>query len=186
MKLSVLITIFLSLFLFSAFAQNPFTVKGEVTDTALHIKMVNASILVLNAKDSILRKFTRTGADGAFSIGNLKKGKYILLIDYPGYADYVDRFTLDSTHTNIDFGNLSLILKSRLLADVIVKINFISPATMSQNLRLMSINLNQGTGFIGNVLTFFRVIKYDVLYNNSNIFAKLLFDKYFTVFLNVI
>ena len=126
MKLKLLLTIFLTLYLFSAFAQNTYSVKAEVADTALHIKMINASILVLNAKDSILKKFARTAVDGTFSISNLKNGKYILLINYPGYADYVDRFTLDSIHTNIDFGKISLILKSRLLADVIVKASHVA------------------------------------------------------------
>lgn len=117
------ITIFLFLLIISisARAQNPFLVKGEITDTTSHIKLVNTSISILNSKDSTLVTFTRAANNGSFSIGNLTKGKFILLVTYPGYADYVEKFTLDSSKTTHDFGTVNMILKAKLLADVIVK-----------------------------------------------------------------
>ena len=45
------------------------------------------------------------------------------MITYPGYADYSEHFTLDSVKTSFDFGKVSMILKEKLLADVIVKGN---------------------------------------------------------------
>ncbi|MDB5032759.1 MAG: TonB-dependent receptor, partial [Mucilaginibacter sp.] len=78
--------------------------------------------MVLNAKDSILRKFTRAKPDGSFAINDLAKGKFILVLSYPGYADYTEGFTLDEkVEPSHDFGKLSMILKSRLLQDVIIK-----------------------------------------------------------------
>jgi len=77
--------------------------------------------MVLNAKDSTLRKFIRATTDGTFSINNLGKGKFILVASYPKYADYTEDFVLDSAHTTHNFGRLSLILKSKLLEGVIVK-----------------------------------------------------------------
>ncbi len=77
--------------------------------------------MVLNSKDSILVKFTRARADGSFSINNLHEGEFILLVTYPGYADYVEPFNLDSAKNNHDFGKLNMILKAKLLADVIIK-----------------------------------------------------------------
>jgi hypothetical protein len=103
------------------YAQNNYTIKGSVADTIANVKLANTSIAVLNAKDSTLRKFTRAKADGSFSIGQLGKGKFILLVTYPKYADYIEDFSLDSTHTSHDFGRISLILKSKLLEGVIVK-----------------------------------------------------------------
>ena len=44
-----------------------------------------------------------------------------MLLTYPGYADYVENFTLDSVNRNHNFGNINLLLKSKLLADVIIK-----------------------------------------------------------------
>ncbi|HEY0176851.1 MAG TPA: outer membrane beta-barrel protein, partial [Pedobacter sp.] len=102
-------------------AQNSYSIKGAVVDSASNIKLVNSSISVLNAKDSILCKFTRAVADGTFSITNLPKGKFILLLTYPGYADYVENFTLDSAKSEINFGSFNMLLKSMLLQDVIIK-----------------------------------------------------------------
>ena len=120
MKLIILLSLF-CLCTFSAIAQNSYSIKGAVTDTAVKAKLVNATVAVLNAKDSILRKFVWTGADGSFAINNLPKGKFILLITYPGYADYVDFFPLDSVNKSQDFRSIDMVLKSRLLADIIVK-----------------------------------------------------------------
>jgi hypothetical protein len=117
-------TILLSLFClctFSAFSQNYCSIKGSVTDTVEKAKLSGATVSVLNAKDSILRAFVWTDKNGAFTINNLPKGQFILLVTYPGYADYGDVFTLDSLNKLHDFGDISMILKSRLLAEVIIK-----------------------------------------------------------------
>src|SRR6185437_4150163 len=121
MKFTILLFIFCFFFSFSLLAQSTYSVKGVIIDTAANAKLANTSVSVLQAKDSILVKFERAGADGSFTINNLGKGKFILLVTYPGYADYVERFSLDSAHTTHAFGKLSMILKSKLLADVIIK-----------------------------------------------------------------
>jgi len=122
MKITILAA-FCCFYTLTAAAQNPYSIKGTVADTSAKTNLINTSISVLNAKDSTLRKFTRADAKGGFSIGNLSRGKFILLVTYPGYADYVEKFVLDSLHTTHDFGKLNMLLKSRLLADVIVKGN---------------------------------------------------------------
>jgi hypothetical protein len=121
MKFTIILIIFTSFFTFTLKAQNLYTIKGSIQDTASNAKLANTTICVLNAKDSILRAFTRAGINGAFNISNLGKGKFILLVTYPGYADYVEPFNLDSIKASHDFGKLNMILKARLLADVIVK-----------------------------------------------------------------
>jgi hypothetical protein len=105
----------------ASFAQTSYSVKGKVADTVANSNLINASVSVIAAKDSILQKFTRVKDDGTFSIGNLNKGKFILVATYPGYADFVERFTLDSAHTTHNFGTVSMLLKERLLQEVIVK-----------------------------------------------------------------
>ena len=86
-----------------AFAQNPWSVKGSVADHASGTDLHYSTISVLRARDSTLVKFTRAAENGTFSIPGLQKGKLFLLVTYPGYADYVEPFILDSTKTNIDF-----------------------------------------------------------------------------------
>ncbi len=92
-----------------------------MVDTAEHIKLHNASVSILSAKDSILQSFVRVADNGAYSFNNLIKGKFILLISYPGYADYVENFTLDSLHATHDFGQIIMFQKAKLLADVIIR-----------------------------------------------------------------
>jgi len=121
MKFTILLIISCCFLYFSLLAQTSYSVKGVIVDTSAKTKLVNTSISVLNAKDSILRKFTRAAADGSFVINNVGRGKLILLVTYPGYADYVEQFSLDSAHSTHDFGTLNMILKAKLLADVIIK-----------------------------------------------------------------
>ena len=105
----------------SLFAQDSNTIKGFVVDTAYTTRLVNSSVSVLNTKDSTLVNFTRVGSNGAFNINNLKMGKYILMVTYPGYADYVEQFAIDSANLQKDFGKVNLTLKAKLLQDVIIR-----------------------------------------------------------------
>ena len=125
MKLKLLLISFCFLS-FTTLAQSTYSIKGGIVDTASKVKLLNSSVLVLNAKDSIMRAFKRADAGGLFSINGLSKGKFILLVTYPGYADYVERFTLDSTTSVHDFGQINMVLKSKLLAEVIVKASHVA------------------------------------------------------------
>jgi hypothetical protein len=119
MKITILaVLLFLS---YSLHAQSQYNLKGVVIDTTSNTKLVNTTISVLNSKDSTLYKFSRATTDGTFAINNLSKGKFILLVTYPGYADYVEHFTLDSARTSRDFGKVNMILKANLLASVLIK-----------------------------------------------------------------
>jgi hypothetical protein len=121
MKITIMALAFFCLCSLTALAQNPYSVKGRVIDTASNAKLQYATISILNAKDSTLRKFTRAASTGGFAINNLSKGKFIVLITYPGYADYVEHFTLDSINTQKNLGTVDMQLKSRLLKEVMVK-----------------------------------------------------------------
>lgn len=121
MKLTILLFLFICLGVVPVFAQNNYSVKGVAADSVEHVKLYNTSISVLNAKDSTLVNFTRAGEDGTFAIKSLHPGKFILLVAYPDYADYVEMFTLDSAHQMHNFGNVNMNLKSRILKEVLIK-----------------------------------------------------------------
>jgi hypothetical protein len=106
---------------FKSFGQTNYSVKGTVADTSANVNLAGTTVTVLNAKDSILRAFTWTDEKGGFNINKLSKGKYLILFSYPGYANYTDNFTLDSAKSSFDFGKINMILKERLLKDVIIK-----------------------------------------------------------------
>lgn len=117
-KILLLLTVTLSITVFS-YGQTA-SVKGIINDTINKQTLSNAVISVLRAKDSVLVKFTRSNAKGGFEVKNLKAGDYLLFATFPEYADYVEPVTLTDT-SNINLGNLKLILKANLLQEVIVK-----------------------------------------------------------------
>jgi hypothetical protein len=122
MKITILLLLLCVFFSLSTFAQAPaYGVKGTIIDSSSNVRLQNTTIAVLNAKDSTLRQFTRADANGAFAMNKLSKGKFILLVTFPGYADFVEHFTLDSVKTQRDFGKLSLTLKSKILQEVLIK-----------------------------------------------------------------
>lgn len=121
MRAHILTLVIICLFSIPAFAQNTYGVKGVIADSVEHIKLGNTSIAILDAKDSILVKYTRSAADGSFAVTGLSKGKFIVLVAYPDYADYVEPFSIDSVSQVHNFGHINMNLKSRLLKEVIIK-----------------------------------------------------------------
>lgn len=120
MKLTFLI-IFCAFVTPPLFGQQWHTLKGAVIDTASNIKMGNVSVSVLTAKDSILVDFGRTSSNGEFQLNKLKSGNAILMLTYPGYADYLEYIVIDSLQKTKDLGAVKMILKANLLAEVLVK-----------------------------------------------------------------
>jgi hypothetical protein len=121
MKHPILLSLFFFLFSATVFAQNNYSIKGVIADSVEHVNLGNTSVAVLEAKDSILVKFTLAADNGTFNITGLGKGKFILLVAYPDYADYTEQFTLDSANQVHDFGNISMSPKMRLLKEVMIK-----------------------------------------------------------------
>jgi len=120
MKLFGLAAIALCLCTLPSVAQNVYNIKGATVDTALKINLTS-SITVMDAKDSILYKFTRAANDGSFSITGLPAGRFIMLVTYPDYVDFVERFTLGQANKEYDWGNIKMSPKARLLQEVIIK-----------------------------------------------------------------
>jgi len=95
------------------------SIKGTVVDTLNHQKLARVVVTLLQAKDSMLYRFTRSDAAGNFSLAPLKGGNYLLLVTAPGFADYVEPVTLTDT-TTLSHANIILSLKSRLLQEVVI------------------------------------------------------------------
>ncbi|MGN6177677.1 MAG: carboxypeptidase regulatory-like domain-containing protein, partial [Mucilaginibacter sp.] len=121
MKLVIFTLLLCCVCSFAALSQTNYSIKGSTGDAGSNVKLPGTTVMVLNQKDSIMRAFTWAGGTGQFAINNLPKGKFLLLMTYPGYADYVEKFTLDSANTSHDFGYIDMVLKTKLLKDVIVK-----------------------------------------------------------------
>jgi len=104
----------------TSFAQQNGSVKGLVTDTLNKQNLTNAVVSVLRAKDSVLVKFTRTNKEGSFNLPNIIAGKYIVMVTYPSYADYIDIISVTEGSIT-DLGKVPVITKATLLQEVIVK-----------------------------------------------------------------
>jgi hypothetical protein len=119
MRKSILGLFILSIITFPVLAQSV-SIKGTVTDSVEKKNLVNSVVSILTQTDSVLAGFTRADKQGNFAINSVKDGKYILMITHPYMGDYFDRFEIKDTKT-IDFGNIYLTPKAKLLQEVIVK-----------------------------------------------------------------
>ncbi|RYY86283.1 MAG: TonB-dependent receptor [Chitinophagaceae bacterium] len=101
--------------------QAQFRVTGSLRDTTARLSPSNASVVLLNKKDSSLVTFTRTDSAGRFSTRAVAPGSYVLLITYPKLADLAE--TVEVKDADVNMGQLALTPKSRLLQEVIIRTN---------------------------------------------------------------
>ncbi|MEN9569213.1 MAG: hypothetical protein RL172_444, partial [Bacteroidota bacterium] len=94
-------------------------VTGMVTDTINKKDIPQAVVALLKPVDSVLYKFARTAPNGSFTLSNVRPGKYILMVTHPVFGDYLDEVVVASS--GLQLNKLSLIPKSKLLQEVIVK-----------------------------------------------------------------
>lgn len=100
----------------AGFAQ-PYVVKGKVTDTVNFNPLVNASITLVHAEDSVLETFTRTGEDGTFSLNVSSTGKYIMMSAFPGFVDFVDK--IEVKDEVLDLGEVPMITRTHLMKEFV-------------------------------------------------------------------
>jgi hypothetical protein len=96
----------------------PYTLKGSVADTLNKANLERASVSLIRAKDSVLTTFTRTDAAGAFQLRVDSLGRYILLVSYPGFANYIDGVTLKG---NEQLAPIGLVSRTHVLQEFVLK-----------------------------------------------------------------
>ena len=96
-------------------------VKGKLTDTIYKEVLSEATITVLNPKDSSIVSFVLTNAKGEFVISDLDSGSYRLTASYSGYATFSRFFKISKDSTTINLGTVQLFKKDDLLAEVVVE-----------------------------------------------------------------
>lgn len=111
-------TLFLLLSFYASRAQQPYEIKGNVKDTVNFITTQYTSVALIQAKDSVLKAYTRTDEQGGFVLKATTPGDYILIISHPSFAEYTETVKLDKPLT--DLGSLYLFSKSHLLTEVAV------------------------------------------------------------------
>ncbi len=82
-------------------------IKGKLVDTTAKQAIADATVSVLNAKDSSLATFTLSNKQGVFEVKGLVAGDYRLVISSKGYEEIKKKVTITETEKLIDLGNLT-------------------------------------------------------------------------------
>jgi hypothetical protein len=120
MRVSIIVFVLIFIFCGRSLAQP--AIEGTIVDTLENKKLANAIVSIVNAKDSILLKFTRTDQNGHFDFPALAITDYnsvFFIISYPGYADYVISAPRDSALFLLK--KVRMITTIHLLQEVVVK-----------------------------------------------------------------
>jgi len=113
------IIIYLYLFLCCVSYAKAQTIYGKIFDSTNQKPVPFTVVSILKPADSILLKFTRSDKDGKFTLKNVPSGKYVIMITHPVYADYI--YDIETNNEGLDLKTVSVIPKSKLLAEVIIK-----------------------------------------------------------------
>ncbi len=91
---------------------------GQVKDANEGKPVNNAVVALLTPKDSILYSFTRTDSSGNYLLKGVERGRYILMVSQPYYADVLTDIEVNN---DTEVPVTGLVSKSELLREVIVK-----------------------------------------------------------------
>ncbi len=103
-----------------ATAQKNGAVKGIVFDTLGKQGVSNATITLMQKKDSSLVSFTMTDNSGKFELTGLQNGEYRLLITHINYHNANQVFKIEDEHKSVDLGNIIMNDLSKVLSEVVV------------------------------------------------------------------
>ncbi|MDP1810900.1 MAG: outer membrane beta-barrel family protein [Sediminibacterium sp.] len=104
----------------TASAQTTGTVKGKLVDSLNKQSLKDASIIVLDGRDSSLEVFALAKADGSFTIANISMGAKIIQVKFQGYEPYSKHILFSQANANMDLGIIYLRTASRDLGNVTV------------------------------------------------------------------
>ena len=115
-KIILLFTLVLALAATSN-AQTKFSVTGLVKDN-LKEPIFGATILILNASDSVLYKFGVSKSDGKFGIRKIEAGDYILQVTFLGFKNYGKKISVTG---DLDVGTINMEASSQDLKELTVE-----------------------------------------------------------------
>lgn len=96
-------------------------VKGKLADSTYKEVLSEATVSVLDIKDSSVIAYTISNAKGEFEIRNLDPGTYRLNISYQGYQQLNKTITIKAEQPVLDLATLNMDKKATLLDEVIVE-----------------------------------------------------------------
>jgi hypothetical protein len=103
--------------------KNDGSVKGTLTDSSSKEPVKDATVSVMNARDSSLATFTLTNKSGVFEVRGLANGEYHLIISHSSYDPFSKTFSISDSQKNIDLGTLFPATGGKSLQNVTVVTN---------------------------------------------------------------
>lgn len=104
----------------TAWAQKKGSARGVVYDSLAKEPVAGATISVMDRKDSSLVTFTMSDNTGHFEIRNLPLGDFRLLVTHVNYHNSNTLFTVSEERHDIDFGNVGVTDRNKVLDEVVV------------------------------------------------------------------
>ena len=101
-------------------AQTVGTVRGRLLDTLNKQSLKDASIVILDARDSTLEVFGLAAADGSFNITNIAFGRMLLQIKFQGYEPVERKLNFTKENSTLNLGNIYLKVAANNLNEVTV------------------------------------------------------------------
>lgn len=99
----------------AAMAQH--SVKGKLVDEQGQ-PLPSATVMLLNASDSVLKSFALSKPDGSFEMKSVKEGSYVLKATFQGFNNLNQAVTVEAEPAVKDLGSLTMTEKSVELGDV--------------------------------------------------------------------
>ena len=96
------------------------SIKGKLVEADSKLPISDATISVLNTKDSALATFTLSNRQGVFEIKGLEAGNYQLIITHQGIETFKKVVSITSTEKMADLGELSVTKAIKTLEGVVV------------------------------------------------------------------
>ena len=104
----------------TASAQTVGTVRGKLVDSVNKQSLKDATVAILDARDSTLEVFALAAADGSFSITNIPFGAMILQVKFSGYEQLEKKLNFSKENAVLNLGNIYLKVGSTTLGEVTV------------------------------------------------------------------
>lgn len=95
-------------------------IKGKLIDTVAVKTIADASITLLQAKDSALVTFSLSNAGGNFEMKNIAPGQYRIIISHQAYTEINRMLIVPADEKQFDLGEIPLSMNFKTLDEVII------------------------------------------------------------------
>ena len=96
------------------------SIKGNLLDSSSKQPIVDATVSVMNVKDSSLATFTLSNKQGGFEVKGLAEAEYLLIVSHKSYDPFSKSFSISAENKTIDFGSVFPGTSGKSLENVVI------------------------------------------------------------------